>query len=101
MAPFSSIWQPGVEVMIGHSRRNTDVQNRAQVDASFATILPASTLVPLQCDECGHEQNYPMKTLRNLPHMMCHECNDERSFSEFELMVLEKALKGMGYYLSK
>ena len=86
--------------MMGHSRRNTDEQNHVQADASFATILPSSTLVPLQCDECGHEQNYAMKTLRALPHMMCHECDDERTFSEFELMVLEKALKGMGYYLS-
>ena len=101
MAPFLSIWLTGVVVIMGHVRRSTDVQSHAQVDASFATILPASTLVPLQCDECGHEQNYAMKALRQLPHIMCHDCHDERTFSEFELMVLEKALKGMGYYLSK
>ncbi len=69
--------------------------------APIANILPANTPMPLECDACDHEQSYSMHHLRELPELTCKNCGDQRSFSSFELVALENALKGMGYYLSK
>ncbi len=69
--------------------------------ATFATILPASTSMPINCDACDVEHMYTMAHLRTLPQLHCQDCQDQRQFSAFELNILEKALNGMGYYLAK
>lgn len=86
---------------MANTRRATDAHHHNAAPAEFATIMPSSTLIPMQCDCCGHEQNIAMKSLRTLPQITCIECEDQRQFSEFELAVLEKALKEMGYFISK
>lgn len=68
-------------------------------DTRISTILPASTAMPIHCDLCDEEHNYSMAFLRDLPTLKCKQCGDERQFSNFELLVLEDALKQMGYYI--
>jgi len=72
-----------------------------QRSASLATILPANTPMPICCDQCDHEQNYTMTQLRQLPTLTCDECGETRQFSNFELVVIEKTLNELGYYLQK
>lgn len=69
--------------------------------ASVATILPASTPMPLCCDACDHEQVHTMTQLRKLPTIVCDACGDARPFSAFELNILESTLNTMGYFLQK
>ena len=69
--------------------------------ASLATILPANTPMPICCDHCDHEQNYTMTELRQLPKLSCNQCGESRQFSQFELVVIEKTLNQLGYFLQK
>lgn len=86
---------------MAHSENTADTRLEAANSAQIATILPANTAMPLECDACDHAHNYSMAFLRTLPSLTCKKCGDQRMFSAVELKVLESALNNMGYYLSK
>lgn len=85
--------------MLNFHEKQLDTQTEPS-SASVTTILSAKTQVPLDCDHCGIEQNHTIEYLRQLPKLNCAHCEDERTFSEFELGILENALKEMGFYLA-
>jgi primosomal protein N' len=99
MAAFIAIpWSQSVMAHIENTCQKT-VENQAS--AQVATIMPANTAMPLECDACDHVQNYSMTFLRTQPQLTCKQCGDQRHFSAIELKVLEGALNNMGFYLSK
>jgi len=69
--------------------------------ATVATILPTTTAMPMECDSCDKENAYSIAFLRTLPKLTCKHCSDSRTFSAFELNVIEGTLKDMGYFLAK
>lgn len=86
---------------MAYVENTAEKQIENQASAQVATIMPANTAMPLECDACDHVQNYSMTFLRTLPQLSCKQCGDQRHFSAIELKVLESALNNMGYYMSK
>lgn len=99
MAPHSTT---GASMIKNQATADTSIIEQPSspaAETSISTILPASTAMPIHCDSCDEEHNYSMAFLRGLPTLKCKQCGDERQFSSFELVVLEDALKQMGYYI--
>lgn len=86
---------------MAHLQTHSSSHSTGPNTASVTNILPATTLMPLSCDECDIEEEYEMKTLRALPQLTCTHCQAQRQFSAFELGILESTLKNLGYYFSR
>lgn len=78
----------------------TNEQTQADHGKPVATIINLQTEVPMNCDQCDCDNHYTIGHLRQLPQLTCDFCNDSRRFSHLELVVLEKALREMGFYLA-
>ena len=85
--------------MLKH-KKSTSSQTHGDRATPIATIINQQTEVPLACDQCDCESHYSIGFLKKLPQLTCDYCQDSRQFSELEMVVLEQALKQMGFYLA-